>query len=179
MQYRRLYVKGGTYFFTLVTYERRKIFSETNSVSLLHNALRYTNDRHPFKIVAFVIMPDHLHFIWTMPDDSSDFSIRWRLIKSHFTRNYQSNENVSVSPSRKMKGERDIWQRRFWEHLIRDEQDLTRHIEYIHFNPVKHGLANSPAEWENSSFSEYVSQGLYPVYWGANEKIWIGYSSME
>ena len=165
MEYRRLFQPGGTYFFTVVTYQRRPIFSSPQAVKLLRDAFRYTLERLPFIIVASVILPDHMHFIWTLPVECSDFSTRWKMIKSYFTKNWRSKGVVSKSISRRRKGEADVWQRRFWEHLIRDERDFANHIEYIHNNPVKHGLAKSPAEWQYSSFMKYVRDGMYDVNW--------------
>jgi putative transposase len=145
MEYHRVYLPGGTYFFTVVTYQRRTIFSSPGAVDSLRDAFRYTMSRMAFTIAANVILPEHMHFIWTLPRGDSDYSTRWRLIKSHFTRHWQGRGTVGVNTSRRQKGEADIWQRRFWEHLIRDEADLNRHIEYIHYNPVKHGLVGTPA----------------------------------
>jgi putative transposase len=167
MDYRRLFVTGGTYFFTLVTYQRRSIFSTPEAVDKLRYAFQYTVERLPFTIVASVILPDHMHFIWTLPPESGDFSTRWRLIKSHFTRNWCPKGVMSESNSRRRKGEADVWQRRFWEHLIRDERDLSNHVEYIHYNPVKHGLVKFPAEWQYSSFMKYVQDGIYNLDWNA------------
>jgi putative transposase len=179
MEYRRVYIKGGTYFFTLVTYHRIPIFSTQKSIEILNDAFHYTNDRMPFEIVASAILPDHMHFIWTLADESFDYSTRWRLIKSHFTRHWCKGQTFCGSASRIKKGERDVWQRRFWEHFIRDDFDLTRHIEYIHYNPVNHGYVKSPSDWQYSSFSKYVQDGLYPQDWGEVEKVWPGESSME
>ena len=155
MNYRRVFLPGGTFFFTLVTYQRRPILSTPDEVDLLRNEFRYTMKQMPFTVVASVILPEPVHFIWTLPPGSSDYSTRWRLIKSHFTRNWCPKESVSETASRVQKGEKDIWQRRFCEYLIRVEIDLTRHGEYIHYNPVKHGLVNSPGDWEYSSFMKY------------------------
>jgi putative transposase len=179
MEYRRVYVNGGTYFFTLVTYKRRPILQNQKSIELINAAMLYTANRLPFEVVAGVILPDHMHFIWTMPVDSCDYSTRWRLIKSYFTRSWCKNGSISESVSRNKKGEQDVWQRRFWEHMIRDETDLTRHIEYIHYNPVKHGLVNSPIDWQYSSFMKYVREGLYPLNWGENGNIWPGEGCIE
>ena len=179
MEYRRVYLPGGTFFFTLVTYKRRPILSSPENIQILRNAFQYTMGRYPFSVVASVILPDHVHFIWTLPEDSSDYSTRWRLIKSHFTRNWQPKSGSSESASRREKGEADVWQRRFWEHLIRDEDDLSNHIEYIHYNPVKHGLVNTPAEWKYSSFMKYVRNGAYDLDWGREEKIFSGERWME
>jgi putative transposase len=134
--------------------------------------------QRPFTIIASVVLPDHLHFLWALPPDDFDFSTRWRLIKSHFSRHYLTAQ-AGISASRRKKGEKQIWQRRYWEHLIRDEADLVRHVEYIHFNPVKHGLAQSPGAWPYSSFSGFVREGLYPPDWGAMGKIWDGSQWME
>jgi putative transposase len=171
MQYRRAFAPGGTFFFTVVTYQRCPIFSTPQAVEYLRQALRYTLQRMPFTFVASVILPDHLHFIWTLPSGDSDFSTRWRLIKSHFTRHWHYGESQNKSISRQLKGEQGIWQRRFWEHLIRNDNDLARHIEYIHYNPVKHGLAKSPAEWQYSSFMQFVKNGIYPLDWSVDEKL--------
>ena len=179
MRYRRAYIPGGTYFFTVVTYNRKPIFSTAEAVNLLRNAFVDTNQHMPFTVMADVILPDHLHFIWSLPPDSSDYSTRWRLIKSYFTRHYCLENHISSVPSRAHKGEKEIWQRRFWEHLIRNESDLIRHVEYIHYNPVKHGKVNSPSEWQYSSFNRYVQEGLYPFNWGSSQNIWQGIDSME
>ena len=179
MKYRRTRIKGGTYFFTVVTNRRIKIFKKPSNVQLLREAFKYVNDRHPFKIDAFVILPDHLHCIWTLPHEDADFSKRWRLIKSYFSRKFDlvdwiDKENPTVrldSASRSKKKEKPIWQRRFWEHLIRNDEDFRKHIEYIHFNPVRHGLASSPIDWSNSSFQRYVNKGLYTKEWGARASV--------
>ncbi len=179
MKYHRVYVPGGTYFFTIVTYQRRPILSNRETIQLLQDAIRYTMTRMPFSIVASVILPDHMHFIWTLPEESFDFSTRWRLIKSYFTRYWNKTSITSESASRVKKAEQDVWQRRFWEHLIRDETDLSHHIEYIHYNPVKHGLVDYAKDWHLSSFRDYVKNGLYPLYWGENDKVWLGEGWME
>jgi putative transposase len=179
MKYRRENIKGGTYFFTVVTNQRIKIYNEPNNVQLLREAFKDVKGRHPFKIDAFVLLPDHLHCIWTMPHDDADFSIRWRLIKSYFSRKFdqvgwvdKGNPTLRFNTaSRLKKKEKPIWQRRFWEHLIRDNEDFKRHVEYIHFNPVKHGLVESPKDWVNSSFQRYVNKGLYNLEWGSGTPI--------
>jgi len=111
-----------------------------------------------------VVLPDHLHAMWTLPDGNSDFSTRWRLIKTVFARQIPATERLSAV--RKRKGERGIWQRRFWEHAIRDEHDWERHVDYIHFNPVKHGYAKQAIDWPYSSFHRFVREGQYAVDWG-------------
>ena len=113
-----------------------------------------------------VVLPDHLHAIWVLPDDDYDFSVRWRLIKTAFSRSRPESSARDVSDSRLMKKEKGIWQRRFWEHMIRDEDDLNLHRDYIHYNPMKHGLAASPGLWKHSSFQKFVEEGLYPRDWG-------------
>jgi putative transposase len=176
MDYRRTFVPGGTYFFTIVTYQRRKIFTEECVVALLRQALRAVQVRNPFQVEAAVILPDHFHMIWRLPENDSDFPTRpvrlrsgmfqWRLIKSHFTHHWEVATDIPASSSRRIKGERAVWQRRYWEHLIRDEDDMRRHVEYIHYNPVKHRLVQAPVEWKYSSFHTYVKEGLYTVDWG-------------
>ena len=126
-------------------------------------------DKHPYKIDAFVLLPDHLHCIWTLPDNDSNFSSRWRLIKGAFSRQCSSRFKGVGPTSRLNKKETSVWQRRFWEHAIRDENDFKRHVEYIHYNPVKHNLANSPGEWPYSSFHKYVRNRLCDKDWGAHD----------
>ena len=182
MQYRRARIEGGTYFFTVVTYQRRKILCTPSNVALLRQVFRQVMERHSFKIDAFVLLPDHMHCIWTLQPGDADFSTRWRLIKSYFSRQCKKvgwvKEGHEVKPalnptkqmttaSRARKKEQRIWQRRFWEHLIRDDQDFIRHVEYIHYNPVKHGLVKAPKDWPYSSFHRYVSDGVYDLEWGA------------
>ncbi len=171
MQYRRAITKGGTYFFTLVAYNRQRLFCLPTNVVLLRNAFRYVIRQHPFIIDAFVLLPDHLHCIWTLPAEDCDFSTRWRLIKSYFSRQCDILSQEDVCVSRQRKQERAIWQRRFWEHLIRDEVDFQNHVEYIHYNPVKHGLVQAPKDWEYSSFHRSVRQGMYDVMWGTGEDL--------
>ncbi len=171
MQYRRAIIKGGTYFFTLVTHNRERLFSLPTNVSLLRNAFWYVKQQHPFIIDAFVLLPDHLHCIWTLPSEDHNFSTRWRLIKSYFSRQCDTLSQEDVSVSRQRKQEKPIWQRRFWEHLIRDEADFQHHVEYIHYNPVKHDLVKAPMDWEYSSFHRSVRQGTYDMMWGAGDEI--------
>ncbi len=171
MQYRRAKTPGGTYFFTVVTYQRRKILCEPDNIALLREIFRSVMTNHPFSIDAIVILPEHLHCIWTLPENDCGFSTRWRLIKSEFSRRCHPKYQQQPSASRQRKQEQAIWQRRFWEHLIRDERDFTQHVEYIHYNPVKHGLVRQPLDWEYSSFHRYVRQGLVDVNWGEGEEI--------
>ena len=158
--YRRVRLKRGCYFFTVVTAARRPIL--TDNISILRNAFAHVRSRHKFTIDAVVVLPDHIHCIWTLPDGDDDFSTRWRLIKSTFSR------YMTVIPDEgKRRGERDIWQRRFWEHLIRDDEDFQRHVDYIHYNPVKHGYVECVADWPYSSFRRFVRQGVYGEDWGS------------
>src|SRR5699024_9807895 len=137
MQYRRDYSNGGCYFFTVVTARRRPLLANEAMLVLLRDAFRRVRFRHPFAIDAAVIMPDHLHCVWTLPPDSDDFSLRWQQIKRYF----------SLHAGQPL----PCWQKRFWEHRIRDEQDYANHVDYIHYNPVKHGYVRSPGEWPYSS----------------------------
>lgn len=172
-EYRRSYIKGGTYFFTLVTYKRRKLFTDPKSRLLLLETIKHVMAYHLFTMVAYCILPDHLHMIWTLPDGDSNYSMRIGLLKAKFSKQYRQIGGYQVLPeySRVKRREAAIWQRRFWEHLIRDEQDLERHINYIHYNPIKHGLVGKVKDWPDSSFSEYVELGLYDVDWGGDSKM--------
>jgi putative transposase len=129
--------------------------------------------RHPFGIDAAVVLPEHLHCIWTLPAEDSDYSMRWRLIKSFFSRQCGDEVRAEISASRRRKKEQAVWQRRFWEHCIRDQRDWVRHVEYIHYNPVRHGLVRAPRDWQYSSFHKYVREGKYDVMWGADTSLQI------
>ena len=171
MEYRRAKIEGRTYFFTLATHNRKPFLCYPDNVELLRQAFQYTMQRHPMKIDAFVLLPDHLHTLWTLPKKDCNYSTRWRLIKSYFSRHCQDKYDGVISTSRQSKQERAFWQRRFWEHLIRDNQDFINHVEYIHYNPVKHGLVAAPKDWEHSSFHRYVQAGLYDEMWGAGDEV--------
>ena len=162
---------GGTFFFTLVTYKRRPILCDPANVDLLRDVIGDVKKRHSFEIDAFVLLPDHLHCIWTLPDGDRDFSTRWRLIKSGFSRRCNGRYKIQPSDSRFKKRESTLWQRRFWEHRIRDEKDMFHHTDYIHYNPVKHGLVASPEAWQFSSFHRHVKEGIYDKGWGSNEAL--------
>ena len=170
-EYRRYYVDGAMVFFTLVTHGRRKLFDEELARSCLHNALVTVGKKRPFTIDAVVLLPDHLHMIWTLPAGDGDFSVRWRRIKSEFTKCYLSagGHEGPRSSSRRKRNERGIWQRRFWDHVIRDELDFERHLDYIHYNPVKHGLVQNACDWPYSSFQRWVERGVYEPNWGSAE----------
>lgn len=171
MQYRRAKTAGATYFFTVVTYQRQRLFSQPETIGLLRQSFRTVKQNHPFTIDAIVVLPDHLHCIWTLPSEDADFSQRWRLIKSEFSRHCPQQFKRQPSSSRLSKGEQAIWQRRFWEHEIRDELDFKSHVEYIHYNPVHHRLVEAPKDWTYSSFHRYVQDGFYAVDWGAKGEI--------
>jgi putative transposase len=157
----------ASYFFTVNLLDRRSRLL-TEHIGLLRQAFHYARERHPFSIEASVVLPDHLHAVWTLPDGDADYALRWRLIKSAFSRGLPPSE--SVSNSRSSKGERGIWQRRYWEHTLRDENDFARHVDYIHFNPIKHGHVTQVADWPHSSFHRFVRLGVYPVDWAGDVK---------
>ncbi len=163
--YRRAIVPGGCWFFTVNLFDRRRRLL-TERIGALREATRKTQARHPFQIDAFVVLPDHLHAVWTLPDGDSDFSLRWRLIKIYFAKSIPNHE--PLTPIRRARGERALWQRRFWEHLIRDEGDYQRHIEYCYINPLKHGLVERVSDWPYSSFHRDVRAGLFPADWAGD-----------
>lgn len=163
--YRRNFIAAGSFFFTVNLEDRRQSLL-TDNIALLRSAFRYARVRHPFTIDAIVVLPDHLHAVWTMPEGDADYALRWRLIKSSFSRVLPHGETVSTS--RAAKGERGIWQRRYWEHTLRDEDDYARHVDYIHFNPVKHGHVRRVRDWPYSSFHRMVRLGVYPEDWAGD-----------
>ena len=164
--YRRLRMSGGCFFFTVNLLERHGNRLLTQEIELLRQAVQRVRKARPFTIDAWVVLPDHLHAVWTLPAGDDDFSTRWRLIKTFFARGLPPSERLSRV--RRQAGERGIWQRRFWEHAIRDEADYAAHVDYVHFNPVKHGLAVTPAEWPYSTFRMCVQRGLYPEDWAGD-----------
>jgi putative transposase len=149
MRYRRSRAPGGTYFFTIVTQGRKKILCVGDNPRLLKNGIDCVQARRPFTIDAIVLLLDHLHCIWTLPENDADFSTRWMLIKSAFTR------QLRAAAGQQMISGQSAWQNRFCKHQIRDDADFARHVEYIHYNPVKHGFAAAPSEWKYSSFRRY------------------------
>lgn len=189
---------GTTYFFTVVTYERNTLFNKKSSVDALMNIVREVRMNYPFDIDAFVTLPDHVHCIWTLPVDDTDYSKRWSMIKRKFTQyvndlvhteysaekintvcTVHSGHNNLVRTdhsacldegctmmSRTKRREGFVWQRRFWEHQIRDDRDYQQHCDYIHYNPVKHGLINAPKDWRFSTFHDFVNNGFYQTNWG-------------
>jgi len=163
--YRRSNIAGASYFFTVNLADRSQSLL-TEHIASLRGAFEHTRQHHPFIADAIVILPEHIHSIWTLPENDNDFALRWRLIKTAFSRSVPHDE--SRSQSRISKGERGIWQRRYWEHLIRDEADFARHVDYIHINPVKHGLVLRVADWPHSSFHRYVRAGVLPTEWAGD-----------
>ncbi len=149
--YRRLFVPGGTYFITVNLFDRRSGLL-TREIAKLRAAWAYAARRHPFETVAAVVLPDHLHCIWRLPPNDHDFPMRWRLIKTEFSRALARAEGLDGS---RRPGERAVWQRRYWEHAIRDDDDLNRHVNYVHFNPVKHGHALNPDNWPYSTWQDW------------------------
>jgi REP-associated tyrosine transposase len=162
--YRRAKIAGGTFFFTLTLADRSRDLL-VREIDRLRRVYARVQEQRPFDTIAICILPDHLHAIWSLPTDDSDFATRWNLIKGGFSRGLPA---VSRSSSKIAKREKGIWQRRYWEHLIRDDADLARHIDYIHFNPVKHGLATRVCDWPHSSFHQYVKRGELPKDWGGD-----------
>jgi putative transposase len=165
-QYRRAKASANTFFFTVVLADRSSHLL-VDQIDRLRQAYRIVQKRRPFETIAICILPDHVHAIWSLPDSDIDFSTRWSLIKSGFSRGL---EPQSRSESKVSKREKGIWQRRYWEHAIRDEADLERHINYIHFNPVKHGHVTRVADWPHSSFHRYVERGVLVADWGGDLK---------
>ena len=161
--YRRNFVLGGTFFFTVNLLDRKRTLL-IDYIDELRTSFKAVATEQPFIIDAIVILPDHLHAIFTLPLSDTDYSNRWRKIKSYFSRSIAVDENISKS--RQSKGERGIWQRRFWEHTIRDDIDLKQHIDYIHFNPIKHGYCEKSIDWPYSSFQRFVDKDVYPKDWG-------------
>jgi putative transposase len=162
MRYRRSDVAGGTYFFTVNLADRSSRLL-VEHIDDLRAAVRTVKQRHPFEILAWVVLPEHMHAIWTLPENDHDFSGRWSLIKSGFSHAIARSEAVPVSYAAKR--ERGIWQRRFWEHWIRDEIDLQRHVDYVHINPVKHGHAARASDWPHSSIHRFIEHGWVTRDW--------------
>jgi putative transposase len=164
-RYRRAIIPGGTFFFTVVIADRADDLL-VRHVDRLQHSYQSISTRLPFETIAICILPDHLHAIWSLPQGDADFSRRWSLIKSGFSRGLPA--AASRSARHIAKREKGLWQHRYWEHAIRDERDLARHIDYVHFNPVKHGLVTRVREWPHSSFHQYVERGDLPEDWGGD-----------
>ncbi len=167
--YRRNYVPGGTYFFTVVTLGRRRFLTSEIGRCCLRRALLREKERRPFRILAIVLLPDHLHTVWTLPEGDADYSLRWGKIKENFTRLFSpevGDLDHPYSSSRLRHREANVWQRRFWEHTIRDDDDLKRCVDYLHWNPVKHRLVERVVDYPWSSFHKFARSGEYRPHWG-------------
>jgi putative transposase len=168
--YRRYFVPGATYFFTIVTYKRRPLFADAVNIQRLRDSISIAKNELPFEINAAVVLPDHMHFIWSIPHGDDNYSKRIGRMKVEFTRMYHGRAELprNVSRSRRKRHESDVWQRRFWEHTIEDEHDFDRHFDYIHYNPVKHELVSCPHAWTPTTFHHWVAKGVYDQFWGCN-----------
>lgn len=172
-EYHRIKEKGGTYFFTVVTFSRKPILTNEPVRAALREGIQEVRQTLPFAIEAWVLLPDHLHTIWTLPENDDNFASRWAIIKRTVSKRCGALDETrgSITDSLSKRRERGVWQRRYWEHLIRDEVDLQRHLDYIHWNPVKHGYVKRVIDWPYSTFHRLVSKGLYSPEWGGiNEK---------
>ncbi|MDZ4819843.1 MAG: transposase [Planctomycetota bacterium] len=169
--YRRWFVPGGTYFFTVVTYNRYPFFRDDLARLLLGTAIREVQRELPFEMTAIVLLPEHLHCIWTLPSNDANYPERWTRIKERFTTKWikGGGHEEPVTAAQQERGNRGIWQRRYWEHTIQDQRDLEQHCDYIHYNPVKHGLVSRVVDWQWSSFHRFVAEGQYSSDWGRSE----------
>ena len=169
MDYRRAWCQGGTYFFTVNLLKRSGNNLLVEHIDSLKQTIRLVKRNHPFKIHGCVVLPDHMHCVIELPKNDTNFPLRWSLIKAGFSKTLPKIEHISSV--RKRRGERGIWQRRYWEHLIRDEKDYQAHMDYVHINPVKHGLVKQVADWPHSTFHKLVDDGVYPLNWvGGDEE---------
>lgn len=160
--YRRNWIQGGTFFFTVNLYNRSQHWL-TDHIGHLRTATRQCRQHHPFHIHAWVVLPEHLHCIWTLPDKDHDYARRWRYIKSRFAHLLKQHiEQTNLEP---------IWQKRYWEHTLINQKDLNAHMDYIHYNPVKHGWVNRVKDWPYSTFHRCVENGLYTENWAGNDVV--------
>lgn len=164
MRYRRDRTASATYFFTLVTWQRQPLFAASDNVARLRAAFRTVLATRPVHVDAMGVLPDHLHCLWTLPNGDDDYPTRWNQIKGAFTRSL--NESAKTPRGMPQRREHAVWQRRYWKHPIRDEGDFARHCDYIHWNPVRHGLVIAPGDWPYSSFRRFVAMGVYAPDWG-------------
>jgi putative transposase len=171
--YRRAWHPGGTYFFTVNLLQRRQNDLLTRHIDLFRGIVRSVRARHPFHIHGWVVLPEHLHCVMELPPGDADFATRWRLIKIEFSKALPKTERLSAV--RAARSERGIWQRRYWEHLIRDEADYQAHMDYVHINPVKHGWVRRVADWPYSTFHGLVKANVYPPDWGGGCDNALGY----
>ena len=167
--YRRANTPGATYFFTVVTYRRRRFLCDADVRVALREAISQVRSRYPFRIDAWVLLPDHVHTIWTLPPDDARFALRWQQIKRLVTLRCgeRLHQTAWMNESKTRHRESTLWQRRYWEHQIRNELDFERHMDYLHYNPVKHGLVKQVNDWPYSSFHRYLEAGMYPTDWTA------------
>lgn len=173
MDYRRVWHAGGTYFFTVNCLQRRDNDVLTRHIDVLRDVITKVKNTHPFIIHAWVVLPEHMHCVIELPEGDSDFATRWRLIKLLFSRSLPKDEYVS--DIRQKRRERGIWQRRYWEHLIRDEADYQAHMDYVHINPVKHGLVANVKDWPYSTFHKLLERGVYPQNWAGGAELSLNY----
>jgi putative transposase len=166
--YRRAFIPGGCWFFTVNLLERRRTLL-VDHIDALRESVAQTRRKYPFEIDAFVVLPNHVHAIWTLPPNDADFSTRWRLIKTSFAKSLPKQERLSAV--RKARSERGIWQRRFWEHMIRNEADYARHVEYCYINPIKHGLVTRVRDTGRIPRSIATSSGIFPLDWAGDVSI--------
>ena len=162
VNYRRDYTPGGTYFFT-VNLRNRRSNCLTTHIKFLGEAFRYAQKKANYRTLAIAVLHEHLHAIWQLPEGDADYSRRWSLVKGHFTRSLLKS---GIEFTGDKSGEFNLWQKRCWEHRIRDEIDCQRHIDYIHYNPVKHGLVSLPEQWPYSSIHRFISDGVLDKGWG-------------
>jgi putative transposase len=167
--YKRWFVPGGTYFFTLVTYRRRLLFDDRAARRSLRDAIAEVRKEYPFEIVAMVLLPEHLHTVLTLPAGDARYPTRWRRIKEEFTKRFlgSGGEESKQSKGRRKKGYRGTWQKRFWEHTCESVRDVQRCVDYVHYNPKKHGLVRNVRDWPHSTFHRFVECGEYTQAWGA------------
>ncbi len=169
-EYRRANIDGGTFFFSVVTFRRGRFLCDPEVRAALRAAIDATRTRYPFTVEAWVLLPDHMHCLWTLPPGDHDFGRRWSMIKRMVSQHCRHLHHPELlDASRRRRRESTVWQRRFWEHAIRDDRDFRNHCDYIHYNPVKHGLADTPSAWPFSTFHRFVRQGRYEPDWGVGD----------
>ena len=169
--YRRSLIPGGTYFFTVTLADRSSALL-VDDIDRLRAVYADAQRKLPFETIAICVLPEHLHAVWSLPAHDANYSRRWSLIKSGFSRSVQAAATRSASHAAKR--DKGVWQRRFWEHQVRDDDDLQRHVDYVHFNPVKHGLVARAADWPHSSFHRYAERGWLPADWGLAQEAMVG-----
>lgn len=179
--YRRVYLKGGAYFFTLVTERRAPVFRYEPARLLLKSAIWNCRKRWPFQLDAMVLLDDHLHMIWTLPEGDCDYSGRIGGLKKEFTKAWLNSGGMEQprNESRLIQRRRGVWQRRFWEHTLLDDQDYVLHFDYLHYNPVKHGYVKRVRDWPYSTFHRWVKQGVYVLDWGCDSHDLPSFDLME